>query len=126
MDPHAETNKNAPLSGALDVIPVEQRGKIIILRQEDIIFVYTDKDNVFIKTQAEAYLTRFTLRELEARLNPARFFRCHRCYLVNTQRMKELIPYLNGTYTIVMNDAEQSEIPMSRTKSRILKDLLGL
>lgn len=109
-----------------EVIPVEQKGKIIILHQEDIIFVYTDKDNVYIKTQTDSYLTRFTLRELEVRLNPDLFFRSHRCYLVNTQRMKELIPYLNGTYTIIMDDDEQSQIPMSRTKSRVLKEMLGL
>lgn len=110
----------------LEVIPVEQRGKIILLHQDDIIFIYTDKDNVYIKTQKDSYLTRFTLRELELRLNTTLFFRSHRCYLVNIKRMRELIPYFNGTYTIVVDDHERSEIPVSRTKSRILKEMLGL
>lgn len=110
----------------LEVVPVEQRGKIILLQQDDIIFIYTDKDNVYIKTQKDSYLTRFTLRELELRLNTTLFFRSHRCYLVNIKRMRELIPYFNGTYTIVVDDHERSEIPVSRTKSRILKEMLGL
>lgn len=110
----------------LEVVPVEQRGKIILLHQDDIIFIYTDKDNVYIKTQKDSYLTRFTLRELELRLNPTLFFRSHRCYLVNIRRMQELIPYFNGTYAIVVDDHERSEIPVSRTKSRILKEMLGL
>ncbi|GAB6154894.1 LytTR family transcriptional regulator DNA-binding domain-containing protein [Desulfosporosinus burensis] len=110
----------------LEVVPVELRGKIILLHQNDIIFIYTDKDKVFIKTQKDSYLTRFTLRELEERLNSALFFRSHRCYLVNTQHMRELFPYFNGTYTIVVDDHERSEIPVSRPKSRILKEMLGL
>jgi two-component system LytT family response regulator len=110
----------------LEIVPVEQRGKILLLHQDDIVFIYTDKDNVYIKTQMDSYLTRFTLRELELRLNSNLFFRSHRCYLVNIQRMRELIPYFNGTYTIVADDHERSEIPVSRTKSRILKEMLGI
>jgi two-component system LytT family response regulator len=110
----------------LEVVPVEQRGKILLLHQDEIIFIYTDKDKVYIKTQKDSYLTSFTLRELELRLNSTLFFRSHRCYLVNIQRMRELIPYFNGTYTIVVDDHERSEIPMSRAKSRILKEMLGL
>ena len=110
----------------LEVIPVEQRGKTLLLRPDEIVYIYTDKDNVFVKTHKESYLTRFTLRELEARLNPNLFFRSHRCYLVNIQRMRELIPYFNGTYTVVVDDHEHSEIPVSRTQSRKLKEILGL
>ncbi|MDA8224019.1 LytTR family transcriptional regulator DNA-binding domain-containing protein [Desulfosporosinus sp.] len=110
----------------LEVVPVEQRDKIILLHPNDIIFIYTDKENVYIKTQKDAYLTRFTLRELELRLNSTLFFRSHRCYLVNIRRMQELIPYFNGTYNIVVDDDVRSKIPMSRTKTRIFKEMLGL
>jgi len=110
----------------LEVVPVELSGKIILLHQNEIVFIYTDKDKVYIKTQKDSYLTHFTLRELELRLNSTLFFRSHRCYLVNLQRMRELIPYFNGTYTIVVDDLERSEILVSRTKSRILKEMLGL
>jgi two-component system, LytTR family, response regulator len=120
------SSSNPPQSRPLEVIPVEQRGKTLLLRPEEIIYIYTDKDNVFAKTQKESFLTRFTLKELEARLNPNLFFRTHRCYLVNIKRMRELIPYFNGTYTVVVDDHERSEIPVSRTQSRKLKEILGL
>lgn len=110
----------------LEVVPVELRGKTILLRQEEIIYIYTDKDNVYVKTHKESYLTRFTLRDLELRFNSNLFFRSHRCYLVNIQRMRELIPYFNGTYAVVVDDYERSEIPVSRMQSRKLKELLGL
>ncbi|HBV89143.1 MAG TPA: DNA-binding response regulator [Desulfosporosinus sp.] len=110
----------------LEVVPVEHRGKIVLLHQKDIIFIYTNNGNVYIKTQKDSYLTLFTLQELELRLSSTLFFRSHRCYIVNVSRMRELIPYFNGTYTIVVDDHEGSQIPMSRTKSRILKEMLGL
>jgi len=40
--------------------------------------------------------------------------------------MRELIPYFNGTYTVVVDDFERSEVPVSRTQSRKLKEILGL
>ncbi|NMA69866.1 MAG: response regulator transcription factor [Desulfitobacterium sp.] len=131
----ATSNNSSPSNGKsstengdrlLEVLPAEQRGKTILLRPEEIIYIYTDKDSVFAKTQKESYLTRFTLRELEARLNPSLFFRTHRCYLVNIRRMRELIPYFNGTYSIVVDDNERSEVPVSRTQSRKLKQILGI
>ncbi|MEA4900642.1 LytTR family DNA-binding domain-containing protein [Desulfitobacterium sp.] len=127
----APAPSNAPASSfssvrPLEVIPVEQRGKTILLRPEEIVYFYTDKDNIFAKTQKNSYLARFTLRELESRLNSNLFFRTHRCYLVNIQRMRELIPYFNGTYTVVVDDQEKSEIPVSRMQARKLKGILGL
>jgi len=110
----------------LEVIPAEQNGKTILIRPEEIVFISTDKDNVFVKTETHSYLTRFTLKELEARLDPKTFFRTHRCYLVNLRKMRELIPYFNGTYTVVVQDKEKTEVPVSRTQARKLKDLLGI
>lgn len=115
-----------PSPKPLHIVPVEQDGRILLLRQHEIFYIYTDKDKVYIKTQNNSYPTNFTLCELEARLNSILFFRCSRCYLVNLQHIRGLVPFLNGTYSILVDDDEQSEIPMSRTKSRILKEMLGI
>ncbi len=114
-----------PSLGA-DMIPVEHRGKTILLHEEDIIYAYTDNDYVYVKTNTEKYLTRFTLKEMESRLNPNIFFRSHRCYLVNIRKTKELVPFFNGTYTLIVDDQEKSEVPVSRTQSKKLRELLGI
>ncbi|UWG96950.1 LytTR family DNA-binding domain-containing protein [Dehalobacter sp. DCM] len=110
----------------LEVIAAENNGKTILIRPEEIIYISTDKDNVYVKTEGEFLLTRYTLRELESRLDQKTFFRTHRCYLVNIKKMRELIPYFNGTYTVVVQDKEKSEVPVSRTQARKLKDILGI
>lgn len=120
--PKEETSDLRPL----EVIPAEQNSKTILIRPEEIIFISTDKDNVLIKTETESYFTRYTLKDLESRLDPKTFFRTHRCYLVNIRKMRELIPYFNGTYTVVVQDKEKSEVPVSRTQARKLKEILGI
>lgn len=122
----AEVKAEPAAAARLDLIPVDRKGKTILIEEKDIIFAFTDNDYVYVKTATEKYLTRYTLKELEARLDPNLFFRSHRCYLVNIRKTKEVIPFFNGTYTLVVDDAEKSEVPVSRTQSKKLREMLGL
>ncbi len=124
--PRTTPAKKEPDCQLLEVIPAEQNGQTILIRPEEIIYISTDKDNVYIKTERESYLTRHTLRELESRLDAKTFFRTHRCYLVNIHKMRAIIPYFNGAYTVVVQDNEKSEVPVSRTQAKKLKKILGL
>ncbi|NBJ16746.1 MAG: response regulator transcription factor [Dehalobacter sp. 4CP] len=127
VQPKAEPVKeDIPEFKPLEVIAAEHNGKTILIRPEEIIYISTDKDNVYVKTEADFYLTRYTLRDLESRLDPKTFFRTHRCYLVNIKKMRELIPYFNGTYTVIVQDRDKSEVPVSRTQARRLKEILGI
>lgn len=109
----------------IDRIPAEIQGKTILVSESDIFFAYTEQDNIYIKTFNEKLFTRFTLKELEARLNPQIFFRTHRCYLVNLNKVKEIVPFFNGTYNLVVEDKERSEVPVSRAQAKKLRRILG-
>ncbi|GEA14098.1 Sensory transduction protein LytR [Moorella humiferrea] len=126
QQPHQETPAAGDGKGRLNRLPVEKDGKTILLDQNDLIYACTQGDNVYLKTVNEQYLTRFTLKELENRLDPRTFFRCHRCYIVNLTRVREIVPFFNGTYTLIMADKQQSEVPVSRNQARKLKSLLGI
>ncbi|MHB1127209.1 MAG: LytR/AlgR family response regulator transcription factor [Bacillota bacterium] len=110
----------------LGLIPVEDKGKTFLIEDHKIIYVYASNDYTYIKTQGYRYLTRFTLKELEQRLNPELFFRCHRSYLVNVQKTREVIPLYNGTLILIVDDTEKSEVPVSRTQARVMRQILGL
>ncbi|MBE3572762.1 MAG: response regulator transcription factor [Moorella humiferrea] len=126
QQPHQEAPAAGDGKGRLNRLPVEKDGKTILLDQNDLIYACTQGDNVYLKTVNEQYLTRFTLKELENRLDPRTFFRCHRCYIVNLTRVREIVPFFNGTYTLIMADKQQSEVPVSRNQARKLKSLLGI
>lgn len=109
----------------IDRIPAEIQGKTILVSESDIFYAYTEQDNIYIKTFNEKLFTRFTLKELEARLNPQVFFRTHRCYLVNLNKVREIVPFFNGTYNLVVEDKERSEVPVSRAQAKKLRRILG-
>ena len=108
-----------------DRIPAEKQGKTVLVAESDIFFAFTEQDYIYIKTHTDKLLTRFTLKELEARLNPQVFFRTHRCYLVNLHKVREIVPFFNGTYNLVVEDKSNSEVPVSRAQAKKLRKILG-
>ncbi len=109
----------------IDRIPAEKQGKTVLVAESDIFFAFTEQDYIYIKTNNDKLLTRFTLKELEARLNPQVFFRTHRCYLVNLHKVREIVPFFNGTYNLVVEDKANSEVPVSRAQAKKLRKILG-
>ncbi|SFG00247.1 two component transcriptional regulator, LytTR family [Desulfotomaculum arcticum] len=109
----------------IDRIPAEKQGKTVLVAESDIFYAFTEQDYIYIKTFTDKLLTRFTLKELEARLNPQVFFRTHRCYLVNLHKVREIVPFFNGTYNLVVEDKENSEVPVSRAQAKKLRKILG-
>ncbi|MTI80945.1 MAG: response regulator transcription factor [Firmicutes bacterium] len=109
----------------IDRIPAEKLGKTVLVKMADIYYAFTESDYVYIKTSKDKLLTRFTLKDLEARLNQEMFFRTHRCYIVNLRRVKEILPFFNGTYNLVLEDEEKSEVPVSRAQAKKLRKILG-
>ncbi|NTW05133.1 MAG: response regulator transcription factor [Peptococcaceae bacterium] len=109
----------------IDRIPAEKNGKTFLVAESDIVYAYTEQDYIYIKTEKDRLYARFTLKELEARLNPAIFFRTHRCFLVNLHKVKEIVPFFNGTYNLIVEDEECSEVPVSRAQAKKLRRILG-
>lgn len=120
----AKIEKEEPRS--LGLIPVEHKGKTLLLDEEEIVFIHASNDYTYIKTQKEKYLTRFTLKELEKRLDSRVFYRCHRSYVVNIKKTREVTPLYNGTLILVVDDNEKSEVPVSRNQAKKMRQLLGM
>lgn len=104
-------------------MPCEKNGKIILVDFKDIYYCYIKDEKTYAKTKDGIYLVGCTLQQIEGKTN---FFRAHRSYLVNMDNIKELYSWFNGTYKLVMNDVEKSELPISRNNVRKLKELLGI
>lgn len=89
---------------------------------DNVVFVTSEDDQVFVYTLDDRYLTRHTLRELEQFLPEEHFFRCHRGYIVNLRFVREISPFFNGTYTLTVPlGRETTSIPVSRSRVAELK-----
>lgn len=110
----------------LDRLPAERAGKTVLVDEKEICFAFAQDDVVYLQLAQERLLTRYTLKELAARLRQPPFFQCHRSFLVNLRKVKEIVPYCNGTYLLLLDDPKKSEVPVSRVQARRLKALLGM
>lgn len=121
-----ETTSEKPEPAILNRLPVESNGKTLLIPEDDIIYAFTQDENVYIKTATDKYVSKYTLKELENRLNDQFFFRTHRQYIVNLSKVKEIVSSFNGTYNLIVGDKERSEVPVSRNQARKLKKFLGM
>lgn len=106
-------------------IPARLEDTVVLLNPADILYASTEQGQVRLHTAEGHFATHLTLAELEERLARSGFFRAHRGYLVNLQRVKAVIPYTRDSFTLTLDDPVASEIPLSKTAARELRDLLG-
>lgn len=103
-----------------------QGEKIIPVTARNILFAKIDEGEISVRTVEGSFGTKFTLNELESRLAPHGFIRVHRSALVNINHVREVIPWFNGSYKLIMNDRERTEILVSRYNAREVKNYFNL
>jgi len=102
-------------------IPVHAGKRILLVPVDEVLWFGVEYRLVYAHTADRAYMTNFTLRDLEDRLDPEAFFRAHKASLVNMRQVKEIVPWFGGRYKLVMSDQTGSEVPVSRAQARALR-----
>jgi two-component system LytT family response regulator/two-component system response regulator LytT len=107
------------------VIKVADRFKLV--NSDDIVYASVEDGVITIVTTEQRGTSNLrTLDELVALLDPEVFWRVHRSYVVNLHRIREVIPWFNRTIQLKMADSNGSQIPVSRSQTRRLKEHLNL
>lgn len=106
-----------------DRLVVKSGGRVFFVRTEDIDWIEASGNYVRLHLKEQSYLFRETMNQMEARLDPQRFFRIHRSRIVNTERIKELQPWFNGEYVVVLHNGMQ--LRLSRSYREKLEERLG-
>ncbi|BDC50136.1 DNA-binding response regulator [Bryobacterales bacterium F-183] len=106
---------------------VRAQNRNLIVDAQDMIYA-TIEDGVIsvVTTSIEGMLNYRTLEELQSNLDPDHFWRAHRSYIVNIDRIKEVIPWFNSSFQIKMTDKKETEIPVSRVQTKRLRNLFRL
>jgi ABC-2 type transport system ATP-binding protein len=105
-------------------IPVRLEASVALVNPSDILYVTTELSQTTLHTVDGRLPAQFTLTELEGRLARSGFFRAHRSYLVNLQHVKEVVPYTRNSFSLILDDAGGTEIPLSKSAARELRELL--
>ncbi len=101
--------------------------RLLLVDQKDICYAAVEDGTITVTTTAlEGQSKCRTLEELLEMLDPAVFWRAHRGYVVNLNHIREVVPWFKGSYQLRMDDKKGSEVPVSRTQTRRLRELFKL
>ncbi|SFR83075.1 LytR/AlgR family response regulator transcription factor [Anaeromicropila populeti] len=98
---------------------------IVLLNYKDIYYVEMLERNIFIHTKDKVLKGNKTLNFYESKLNPYGFYRTHKSYIVNLNKMSKMRPRINYTYDVIFRDIKDI-VPISRHKVKELKEFFKI
>ncbi len=101
-----------PPSQHLDRIAVRDGTRVFIIPIAKLDYVEAQDDYVALATEGKKHLKQQTISSLESALDPSRFLRIHRSYIVNLERVVKVEPYAKDTHVAVL--ANGTQLPVSR------------
>jgi two-component system LytT family response regulator len=129
-DPQPRSLQAAELAAAarppgqtLERVVVKDGTKVHIIPIARLDYVEAQDDYIALHSEKKHYLKQQTISSIEAQLDPARFARVHRSYIVNLERIARIEPYTKDSRVAVLQDGAQ--LPVSRSGYARLKELLG-
>ena len=106
---------------------VRSSSRHFIVDANDLIYATIDNGLITLVTaNLEGHSTYRTIEDLQANLDREQFWRVHRSYLVNINRIKEVVPWFKSSYQLRMDDKKHTEVPVSRVQTRRLRELFKL
>ncbi|WP_025720860.1 LytTR family transcriptional regulator DNA-binding domain-containing protein [Paenibacillus sp. 1-18] len=110
----------------LQKIYTKRNDKAILFDPPEVDYIESMDGSILVHVGGENFVCALTLTELEQRLINFGFFRCHRSYIVNLQKVREIITWTKNSYSLRLNTGKDSVVPLSRSKLHELKALLNI
>lgn len=113
--------------GRRDQLAVRTGERFVLVQADEVIHASLIDESIVVVTNTVSGTSNYrTLDELQTRLDPAVFWRVHRSHLVNITKIKEIVPWFSRNYLLKMKDAKSTEIPVSRSQTKRLREYLQL
>jgi two-component system, LytTR family, response regulator LytT len=126
LNSHEGRSRGAERAAQAKLI-VQAQSRLLLVDQAEICYAAIDEGVIRIVTRTfEGQSKCRTLEELQELLDPARFWRAHRGYVVNIDQIREVMPWFKSSYRLRMNDKQQTEISVSRAQTKRLRELFKL
>ena len=110
-----------------DQLAIRVNERFVLVQADEVVHASLIDESIVVVTTSVSGTSNYrTLDELQARLDPSVFWRVHRSHLVNITKIKEIVPWFSRNYLLKMKDAKGTEIPVSRTQTRRLREYLQL
>jgi two-component system, LytTR family, response regulator len=112
-----------PPSQYAERVPVRDGTRVFIIPVHKLDYAEAQDDYVALCSEGKKHLKQQTISSLEKALDPSRFLRIHRSYIVNLERIAKVEPYGKESYVAILNSGAQ--LPVSRAGYQRLREILG-
>jgi two-component system, LytTR family, response regulator len=102
-----------PPSQYLDRIPIRDGTRVFIVPVSKLDYAEAQDDYVALASEGKKHLKQQTIASLESALDPSRFLRVHRSYIVNLERVARVEPYRRDSHVAVLTTGAQ--LPVSKS-----------
>lgn len=106
----------------LDRIAVKDKTDIHLIAIEDVVYLEAQDDYIAIHTKERSFLKNARMKFFEENLDPKKYVRIHRSYIVNTNFIKKLESYNKESYLLLLTTGQK--INISRSGLQLLRRVL--
>lgn len=116
---------NSPKNSISNKINLWKNEKIIVVDINDIYYCVARERITYVFTKDEEYSVNLCISDFYEKLPKDIFFKSHRSYIVNINKIREIIPWFNSTYNLKLQDIDY-EVPVSRSNVKEFKQLMNI
>lgn len=106
-------------------VPARVDGATLLFDPREVDFVESVNRQNFASVRSELYPVTMTLDELESELERFGFFRCHRSYIVNVQKVAKVERFTRNSFNLTLADAAQTQIPLAKGRAEAMRERYG-
>lgn len=108
-----------------DKITLWKEDKMVVVNVNDICYCEAHEREVYVYTKKDKYIVVSSISEFAKRLPENIFFKSHRSYIVNINKITEIIPWFNNTYVLKVEGTD-AHIPVSRNNISRFKTIMNI
>lgn len=122
---HSTVSTTPVITRENDTINLIKDERIIVTPMDDIYYAEAHEKMTFVYTRRESFVMPMNITEFCSKLPASHFFRCHRSFCVNLNKIREIEPWFNNTYILRLKDLD-FQVPVSRSKVKEFRQLMHL
>lgn len=122
VDKTAELDSNHDIP-TLQKLMVKANEKTFLFNPEEVDYVEASDGKTCVYVRGDMYISALTMEEIETKLQRFGFYRTHRSYLVNMQKVTEIIKWTRNSYSLKLMNYEETMVPLSKTKIQEMKEI---
>jgi two-component system response regulator LytT len=127
MEEQASAPASATNAARSGKVVLRTQNRLLLVDQKDVCFATIEDGKISVTTRTlEGDTNCRTLEDLMDQLDTAQFWRVHRSFVVNIEHIREVVPWFKSSYQLRMDDRKQTELPVSRSQTKRLREMFNL